>query len=212
MTSRPTRARFLALAAVAALVLLLPAAVAAHAELLETTPADGATVTGTPEELVAVFDDELVVDESSLSIRNAQGDRLAVGHVDPDEPTHLLISPVPELAIGTYEMRWTAGTADGHVERGTWSFTVAGAIKTPETPAPAETAAPSSAATATPAASASATPDPSTAPTPSGTAAPTDPTGTATNDAILPIIAALAIVLIGAAALLSRRGRPSSGG
>jgi methionine-rich copper-binding protein CopC len=210
MTSRTTRARLLALAAVAALVLLLPATVAAHAELLETTPADGATVTGTPEELVAVFDDELVVDESSLSIRNTQGERLAVGHVDPNEPTHLLISPVPELAIGTYEMRWTAGTADGHVERGTWSFTVAGAIKSPETPAPAETAAPSSAATAS--AAASATPEPSTAPTPSATAAPTDPTGTANNDAILPIIAALAIVLIGAAALLSRRGRPSSGG
>jgi copper resistance protein C len=180
---------------------------AAHAELLETTPADGATVVGTPEELVAVFDDELVVEESSLSIRNAQSERLAVGSVDPDEPTHLLISDVPELAIGTYEMRWTAGTADGHVERGTWTFTVAQATKTPGTPAPTETESPSAAATASVAPTPSATP----APTPSASAAPTDPTGTAGSDVILPIIAALAIVLIGAGALLSRRSRPSGG-
>ena len=187
-------------------LLLLPTAVAAHAELLETTPADGATVVGTPEELVAVFDDELVVDESSLSIRNAQGERLAVGGVDPNEPTHLLIADVPELAVGTYEMRWTAGTDDGHVERGTWRFTVAQASATPE---PTETASPSAAATAT--ASATLAPSATPAPTPSASAAPTDPTGAAGNDVILPIIAALAIVLIAAAALLSRRSRPPDG-
>lgn len=100
MTTRSTRGRLFALAAVAALVLLLPTTVAAHAELLETTPADGATVVGTPEELVAIFDDELLVEESSLSIRNAQGERLAVGHVDPDEKARLLIADVPELAVG----------------------------------------------------------------------------------------------------------------
>ena len=180
---------------------------AAHAELLETTPADGATVVGTPDELVAVFDDELVVEESSLSIRNAQGERLAVGGVDPNQPTHLLIADVPELAIGTYEMRWTAGTDDGHVERGTWTFTVAIATKTPGTPAPSETASPSAAATA----SAAPTPSDTLAPTPSASATPTDPSGAAGNDVILPIIAALAIVLIVAGALLSRRGRPSGG-
>lgn len=207
MTSRTTRARFVALVAVAALVLLLPTTVAAHAELVETTPADGATVVGTPEELVAVFTEELLVDESSLSIRNAQGERLAVGRVDPNEPTHLLIADVPELAIGTYEMRWTAGTADGHVERGTWTFTVAQATKTPGTPAPTETASPSAAAPA----SAAPSPSETAAPTPSASAAPTDPSGAAGNDVILPIIAALAIVLIGAGALLSRRGRPSGG-
>jgi methionine-rich copper-binding protein CopC len=205
MTSRTTRARLLALAAVAALVLLLPTTVAADAELVETTPADGATVVGTPDELVAVFDVELVVEESSLSIRNAQGERLAVGRVDPNAPTHLLISDVPELAIGTYEMRWTAGAADGHVERGTWTFTVAQATTTPGTPAPTETASPSAAATA----SAAPSPSETAAPTPSASAAPTDPSGAAGNDVILPIIAALAIVLIGAGALLSRRGRPS---
>lgn len=176
---------------------------AAHAELIETTPADGATVMGTPDELVAVFDDELLVDASSLSIRNAQGERLAVGHVDPEEPTHLVIGDVPDLAVGTYEMRWTAGTADGHVERGTWTFTVAQATETPApSPTPGETAGPSAAATAIP----------SAAPTPSATPAPTDPTGAAGSDVILPIIAALAIVLIAAGVLLSRRSRPSGGG
>ena len=49
------------------------------------------------------------------------------------------------------------------------------------------------------------------APTPSASAAPTDPAGAAGTDVILPIVAALAIVLIAAGFLLSRRGRPSDG-
>jgi len=192
---------------VAAVLLLFPATAVAHAELVETTPADGATVVGTPEELVAVFDEPLEADESSLSIRNDAGERLAFGRVDPDDPTRLVIGDIPELGRGTYEMRWTAGTADGHVERGTWSFSVVPAPPTKTLPTPTASASP--AASLSPISSS--TPGPTAAPTPSASSAPSDPTGGSGSDVILPIIVALALVLIAAGFLLSRRGRPSYG-
>lgn len=172
----------MALLAMAAL-LLSPATAAAHAVLIETIPEDGATVEGTPEDLLAVFDEAIGADGSSLSIRDAAGERLAVGRVDPDDPTRLGIHDVPELAPGAYEMRWTAMSADGDIERGSWRFTVAAAA-TPE-PAAVPTVPP--------------------APSPSAT----DPSGSSGGDAILPIVAGLAVVLIGTGYLLSRRGRPS---
>jgi methionine-rich copper-binding protein CopC len=199
-----SRGRLLALAAAVALVLLLPARAAAHAELLETTPADGETVAGTPEELSASFNEPLETEGSTFSIRNAAGERLAVGRIDPADRTRLVIDPVPELAPGTYEMRWQAATADGHIENDTWSFTVTAANPTP---------APSASTPAAASASASTSPGPEPTPavtvTPSGPITPPeDPVGT-TADIFLPIIAGLAIVIIGAAVLLSRRGRPS---
>jgi len=194
--------RLAAVAAIAAFLVLVPATALAHAELLETVPLDGTTVQGTPDELVAAFD-EALESGSSLSIRNAAGERLAVGRVDPDDPKRVVITDVPELAPGTYQMRWTAATADGHVERGTWSFTVEAAPTPAPTPEPAESGAPS--AEPTP----SATPEPTAAPTPSASPAPTDPASAAGSDVILPIIVGLAIVLIAAGFLLARRGRPS---
>ena len=63
-------------------------------------------------------------EESACStLRDAAGERLAVGRVDPRRAAagH---RPVPELAPGTYEVRWRAASADGHIEHDTWTFTV----------------------------------------------------------------------------------------
>jgi methionine-rich copper-binding protein CopC len=193
------------IALTAALLVLFPATVAAHAELLEATPADGATVEGTPAEISATFDEPLETDGSTFSLRNAAGERLAVGNIDPDDGTRLIIDPVPELAPGEYEVRWRAATADGHAENDTWNFTVTPA----PTPSPTPAATPTSSASAQP--TTSATPEPTATPAPSASAAPSEPAGSSTSDVILPIIAALAIVLIAAGFLLSRRGRPSDG-
>lgn len=198
--------RLVALAAlIAAILMLFPASVAAHAELTEATPADGATVEGTPEEISATFNEPLETDGSTFSLRNAAGERLAVGRVDPDDPTRLIIDPVPELEPGEYEVRWRAASADGHAENDTWSFTVTAA------PTPSPTPAPTAGSTASTEPTPSATPEPSqsVAPNPSASPAPTEPAGASDGDVILPIIAALAIVLVAAAVLLSRRGRPS---
>lgn len=199
------------LAAVAATLLLFPGTAFAHATLLEATPADGATVEGTPTEISAKFDEPLETDGSTFSVRNAAGERLAVGRIDPDDPTRLVIDPVPELAPGEYEVRWRAATADGHAENDTWSFTVTAITPTKALPTPTSSPEPSDAATPSAEPSPSATPDGTPAPSPSASPGPSDPAGSGDGDVILPIIAALAIVLIAAGFLLSRRGRPSDG-
>jgi methionine-rich copper-binding protein CopC len=205
MTTRSTRARFLALVATAAILLLYPASAAAHSKLDVPTPKDGATVEGTPEEVSGTFTQKIDPDGSSLVLRDTNNKVVARGGPDPDDDKRMVITDLPELAPGTYEVQWTTNSAeDGEIARGTWSFTVAVALKIPGTPEPTATASASAAATASP------TPEPAASPTPAPTPAPSDQTG-AGSDVILPIIAALAIVVIGAAALLSRRGRRSGG-
>lgn len=209
MTSRATRVRIVALAAVTATLLLFPAIAAAHAELLEATPADGATVEGTPPEINARFTEPLETDGSTFSLRNAAGERLAIGRVDPDDPTRLVIDPVPTLQPGGYEVRWRAASADGHAESDTWTFTVVAPTPTKALPTPTASAEPSEAATPSAEPSPSVAPDATPASSPSASPAPGDPAGASDSDVILPIIAALAIVLIAAGFLLSRRGRPT---
>lgn len=182
---------------------LSPSIVAAHAELLETSPLADATVAGTPAEISATFSEAIGAD-SALSLRDAAGDEIASGGQDPADPARLVIGPVPDLAPGTYKVRWTSVTDDGHVERDTWSFTVTAA----PTPSPSPSPSP------TPEASASATPEPTTTAPPSSSAAPSptadggDPAADG-GDALLPIIVGLVLVGLVAGYLVTRRGRPA---
>jgi methionine-rich copper-binding protein CopC len=206
MTSPRTHARFLAFVASTAVLLLVPAPAAAHAKLDVPTPADGATVEGTPPEVSGTFTQKINPDGSSLVLRDTNNKIVARGGPDPDDDKRMVITDLPELAPGSYEVQWTTVSAeDGELARGTWSFTVAVALKTPGTPAPTATASASAAATP------SATAEPTAAPSPSASPAPTDQTGASGGDVILPIIVALAVVLIAAGFLLSRRGRPPGG-
>ena len=139
-------------------------------------------------------------------LRDTNNKIVARGGPDPGDDKRMVITDLPELAPGSYEVQWTTVSAeDGELARGTWSFTVAVALKTPGTPAPTATASASAAATP------SATAEPTAAPSPSASPAPTDQTGASGGDVILPIIVALAVVLIAAGFLLSRRGRPPGG-
>jgi methionine-rich copper-binding protein CopC len=184
--------------------MLLPAGVLAHAELEATVPADAAAVEGSPIEISATFSEALAIDGSSLTLRDASGGELATGGLDPADQARLLIDPVPELAPGDYEVQWAAATDDGHLERGTWTFSVTAAPTPSSSPAPSPTAAPSATATDAPSPTSTAALSPTVAPSPSpdGGSSAGD-----TSDVILPIIIALALVAIVGGFLLTRRGR-----
>lgn len=199
LSPRTTRIAF-TLAIVAGL--LLPVAVAAHSALDVPTPADGSTVEGPPPVIDGTFTQDLA-DGSSLQLRSADGTAIADGAVDADDPRRMAIEPVPALAPGVYEVRWTTFSAEdgeGPV-RGTWSFTVT-AQPTPEpTAEPTPSDSPTSEPTAEPSAAASDAPSP--APSPSGDGDP--PASDA--EVVLPIVAGLAIVVGAGLILLRRRGR-----
>lgn len=195
-----------AVLAILALLLLGPTAVSAHAELDIATPADGAEITGSPPEVSGTFTQDVDPDGSSLQLRDEAGDVIATGGVDPDDPRRMVIADLPDLAPGEYEVRWTTISAeDDELARDRWSFTVIAAPTPSPAPTPTATAAPTSTPSSV-APSAPASAAPSTAPSPS----PSDATGEPAaggSDALLPIIAGLAVVVIVAGLLLRRRNR-----
>ncbi len=164
-------ARIRALASLLALSALvaLPAATLGHATLVSGDPAPGSTVATAPSRVSATFDNELDGAKSSIVLIGPDGQTVAMGSLAPED-SHVLAVIVPPLGPGTYEVRWTAATADGHIERGTYHFTVAAPaspsggpiITAPPTSSP--TPAPSSAPASTPAPS----PEPSATPGPEG--------------------------------------------
>jgi methionine-rich copper-binding protein CopC len=180
--------------------LAFPVGVLAHAELETVSPADGAVVTEAPAEIVMTFSEDLDPDKSSIVVVDASGTTIASGGiVDPADPTRMVLA-LSGLGAGAYELRWTsASTEDGDIDRGTTSFTYA----------PPPSPSPTVAATTTPSAPPSASP--SIVPSPASTASPSpsaDGTPAASStDILLPIVAALAVVVLLGAWLLHNRAR-----
>jgi hypothetical protein len=192
--------RFRAAAVVITVLVALlasPVAVLAHAELETVDPADGATVTVAPTEVVMTFSEALDPTKSSIVVALIGGDEIASGGVvDPAEPTRMTLA-IPELTAGEYELRWTSASAvDGDLDRGTTMFSYA---PPPPTPNPTASAAPSPTPPASPATSTS--PSPSPSPSADGTPA-------SATDVIVPIVAAIVALAVLGGWLLSRsRGR-----
>jgi len=184
---------------VALLVALLTAGpVAAHAELTTSDPTDGSEVPGPFEGPVTLSFSEELADNSRAQLLDEDGDAVAEATPDPARPDELVIELEEPLAAGAYRVQITAVADDGHIERPVVEFTVLEAEPTP-TPAPA---------TVAPSASSSPTPPPTAAPAP--TPAPSadgSPTAGA-SDVLFPILAALiALAVLGAMLLRSRRNR-----
>jgi methionine-rich copper-binding protein CopC len=199
MTIRIGAARLLLVLLAAVVVLGSPLAAAAHADVVTAIPAAGSTVTEPVSEVVVTYSEDLT-DDSRLGVLDENLVRIAVGRVDPDNRRRMVATFDQPLVAGTFTVRSTAISTDLHQEKTQWTFTVA----IPATPSP--TPAGQSSA---PAASTAPTASPSVAPTPAASPAPGSDAGSG-SDVILPIIAALAIITIGAGYLVSRGRRGPS--
>ena len=181
---------------------VLPAGVAAHAEFERSTPEDGETVQGPPNVIRAFFTEELA-DGSEMTLLDGSGATVATGTIDPADPTRMRIDP-PELETGDYEVQWKAFADDGHLETGTFTFTVSAPVTPPPSfpPTPSGEVSEPPAESSAPTVSAPVTPSPTEGePTPSENAA-------GTNDVLLPIVAAIVIIGVLGGYLLMRR-RPA---
>lgn len=184
-------------------ILALPGSALAHAELLRSIPDNGQTVTDPVTVVTGTYSQDLAAN-SKLLVKDASGATVATGGVDPGNARRMIARPDAPLGNGTYEVQSTSVSAeDGDIERVQWTFTVAVAAS----PSPTDAASPSVGASASTQASPSAVASASATAAPSPSPAPGDSTSDSSN-AILPIIAALAIVAIGGVYLLNRnRGR-----
>lgn len=180
-------------------VIALPVGVAAHAEFERSNPEDGETVQGSPNVIRAVFS-EALGDGSEMSLLDEGGETIATGGIDPANASRLRIDP-PDLDPGDYEVQWKAFADDGHLETGTFTFTVSAPVTPPPSlaPEPSEEVSVPPSASAAPTVSAPATPSPTAEPSPPANAA-------GANDVLLPIIAAVVIVgALGGYLLMRRR-------
>jgi copper resistance protein C len=201
--THPNLSARLALIAGAALAIMIPAIVVAHAELETSTPADGSTVQSPFDGPIVLRFTEALAEGSEADLLGSDGSTIASADVDQPGAT-MTFELASDLDPGEYEVRWTGVAQDGHVDRGTFGFSVAAAPPTPEpTPEPTPTA------TATPSTPAETSPPATVAPSVSPAPSPTVDGGASAGagDVLLPIIVALLVVGMGGIYLLTRRNR-----
>jgi methionine-rich copper-binding protein CopC len=105
-----------------AAAMVLPLAAYGHAKLLRTMPAANAEVSA-PKTLTLSFNEAVRLAVLKLS----SGGKEIPLTLDRSAPAAAQVSvPLPTLGAGSYEVEWSALTVgDGHVVKGTFSFTVA---------------------------------------------------------------------------------------
>lgn len=113
----------LAVAWAAAIALVaMPAGVAAHADLESSTPEPGANLESAPTEVALTFSGELDP-ASGFVVTDGGGAAVGEGELDLDvADRNVLRGPVDITEPGTYTVAWTAVSADGHAEEGTFEF------------------------------------------------------------------------------------------
>ena len=121
--------RTVVLFAVAALI--APAGAAAHATLIRTTPADGAVLDRAPKSVRVEFDDSIRVAPGNAAVSNADNSSVLAG--EPRIAGHTLVLPLEtKLADGSYSVRWSIVSDDGHREQGVLAFGVGKGAASPQ--------------------------------------------------------------------------------
>ena len=113
------------------LVLAAAAPAWAHAEVVGSVPADGATVAGAPAELVVDLSEPVELRYTKVSVVDGDGHPFPAGAATfggvmpkPEEPVALHV-PLPPLPPGTYRVSWsTLSSDDLHQTAGTLLFGV----------------------------------------------------------------------------------------
>jgi methionine-rich copper-binding protein CopC len=113
----------MAVLALTVFVLLLPRLALAHAHLVSSTPAAGATVRAGSLAIEFRFNSRVDAQRSTLGIEIAGGSgQAAIVHDTQRDGTTL--NAHADLKPGQYVMHWQALSTDGHITRGEIPFTV----------------------------------------------------------------------------------------
>lgn len=102
-------------------VSLAPAA-EAHAHLMSSLPAQGATIAA-PGDIELKFSEAPLAMLSGVELKTASGAIVPVSSKEIDK-NMLVVVPQHPLDTGTYTVEWHVVTADTHRTQGTFAFTV----------------------------------------------------------------------------------------
>ncbi len=135
--------RLIALVAIWALVLAGPTlvgpavrSVAAHAQLVTSTPGAGDVVATSPTSLTLVFSETIDPSATSVDLLDPTGVTLLShkGAVDAGDPYTLVVLVTATLADGIYTVDWRSlSAADGHATSGFFTFGVGNVTPPPQT-------------------------------------------------------------------------------
>ena len=109
--------------AVAVVLVLAPRVALAHAVLLQSTPAIGATVEG-PELAASMKFSSRVDGARSTVLLNSSGGKSKPLAIDRQSSPDTLTTRVKDLTPGDYAIHWQVLATDGHVTRGEIPFHV----------------------------------------------------------------------------------------
>ncbi len=139
MPATQRRGWVLLVAALMALFTVAPAA--AHTSLISTDPADGQTLKKPPATVSLRFAEPLLDAGARMVAKDSTGATIELGPAQVQGQT--LTAPWPTAAdSGTYTVAYRAVAGDGHPLEGRFSFSIESATRSPEPPAPAESAVP----------------------------------------------------------------------
>lgn len=111
-------------ALVAGLVMAASASlVAAHVELISSSPVAGANLSTVPTQVTITFDDELDPDLSHFEVTDSASVQVGSGQVDLTVANrNVMTGAVTITAPGVYTVSYTVAGVDRHVLEGTFSF------------------------------------------------------------------------------------------
>jgi methionine-rich copper-binding protein CopC len=99
--------------------------VRAHLSVVKTMPADQSNVPVSPARVQVWFNQQPSPRISRLSLRGPDGKDVELGKVEVhSEDRSISAAVAAALPPGTYEATWRAAGDDGHVMRGTFTFTI----------------------------------------------------------------------------------------
>lgn len=94
----------------------------AHSPLDATTPANEATVTAMPTEVLMNFKDDIRL--TRVVITHADTHSMDMDLGEQTAFTQEFALPMHDMGVGTYVIEWRGLGVDGHAQTGSFSFTV----------------------------------------------------------------------------------------
>jgi copper transport protein len=101
---------------------LSPAAASAHPYLVASTPQAGVVATSVPKSIQIAFTERLVLQGSSVTLRDSHGRVVRIGPLQPVSGGDGISASIANLPEGIYTVNWVALGDDGHTVAGSFQF------------------------------------------------------------------------------------------
>lgn len=114
----------------ASVFLFSHSSVFAHTSVVGTNPKEGEVLTVQPEQIILEFSELVTKNVVNIELLDPSAKRVQVSKVEMlDDPTKIKVK-IPKLNNGTYTVRWSMISADGHPSEGGYTFSIGEEVQT----------------------------------------------------------------------------------